>query len=725
MAHEREGERDSHDMLLEHWRVIRRQGYVVLATFAAGILLAAAATHMMTPIYRATALVLVEDDMTRLVGLQATFPFEILQERYYKTQAELIESRAVLRAAAKRLGLARTEEFAGTSDVAAALAARVSVDVGPNTKLLRVSYEGPDQGTVAGIANMIVKCYKEETIRRRESSSRYAAVWLDEQLPKLERQVSEAEKRLQAFQEEHKVVSLDRAHDVISQRLEQLNTDVTSAERERIGLEADYAQVGAAAGDPAELDSLPAVTDNPMIRSLESQILALGGQRTDLLRTLRPDHRDVRSVDSKIADLEAERREKVGIAVSSLRKRLGAARAKEKALREVLAVQQQRALELNEKLIRLNGLKRDVEHAKQRLAPVRERSGQVDLVAALKSVPVQIIDEAERPLGPAKPRRSVYLAIGAFLGLIAGVNLAFLIERASNRIRSPEDVERAAHLRILGVVPHMTARESRKLFLACHFDPKSTAAEAYRSIRTHLLLATGASGSSILMVTSPVDKEGKTTTASNIASAMAQAQKRVLLVDGDMRRSSAHKAFDMDRTRGLSTCLMDGLAPAEAAQQSEIPGLSVMTAGKTPENPAELLGSAKMVELLGWAKRSYDLVIVDAPPVGVVTDPSIIAPLVDGVVLVVRADRTPRRAAAHGRELLEDAKAKVIGAVLNDIPSGRPGTDTDTATVTSTTRPLPRRRRRRLPGPPAAAAAPGRAIPDHRAPDATTSPSPE
>ena len=254
---------------------------------------------------------------------------------------------------------------------------------------------------------------------------------------------------------------------------------------------------------------------------------------------------------------------------------------------------------------------------------------------------------------------------------MSGTYLAFVLERVYGKVRSPEDVERAGGLQMVGTIPHLSAKKEKEVSLACHFDPKSTGAEAFRSIRTHLLSLAAGDGPCIIMVTSPVDQDGKTFTATNIASAMAQIDKRVLLVDGDMRRSSAHKAFGMEKGRGLSTYLTDGASAEEAVQRSEVPGLSVMPAGALPENPSELLGSPRMKELLDWARKTYDFIVLDAPPVAVVTDPSVLAPLVDGVLLVFRSDRTPRRAAVHGHKLLHDAKARIVGAVLNDI-SQRP-----------------------------------------------------
>ncbi len=669
MATHEGSERD--EAVIRYWRTIRTHTYVVIACFSVGVLAAAVTSYLMTPIYRATALVLVENEMPVIVGMQGMYPSEGPEDSYCRTQTRLIRSRSVLRAAAERLQLGRWEEFAGEDDVVAALAERVKVSQMSGTKLIQVSFDGPDRGKVDDVANAIVKCFQEESTRRRKQSSEDATGWLEEQLPRLRAELLEAERRLQKFQEENNVVSSDRSQDIISQRLAQLNRDFTGAESERIALDAEFSLAEAAGNDPAKLASLPRLLENPTLRGIEARTVELQNRRTDFLKNLTPDHPDVRSTEAKIAAFEAKRRETIQSVLSAVQNQRAAARAREKALHAALAEEQRKALAFNGKLIRLHALQRQVEHAKQLYEPLIERSGKLGLASGLNPVPVQIVDLAEEPLRPIKPRKALFLAAGALLGLLVGVRLAFFLERSDTRVRGPEDLQGAGGLTALGVIPHMEAKKDGNLSTVCHSDPRSVAAEAYRSLRTSLLLSTSASDPMVLLVTSALDSEGKTTMATNIASAMAQGEKRVLVVDADLRRSSVHRAFGIENGAGLHTYLSDGLGPAEAIRESGLSGLSVVPAGGASENPSELLGSPRMVEFLNWARMNYDVVIVDSPPLASVTDARVLAPHVDGVVLVVRADRTPRDLVAHGLELLDSAKANVLGAVLNDMQRSR------------------------------------------------------
>jgi len=664
---------ENRDFLLHYWRIISSHRYVIASCLAIGVVVAAAIAYQMTPMYRATALVLVKDDTRKMVGIQGVYADDVAQSTYCKTQGELIKSRAVLRAAAKRLRLDRWKEFDGARDIVEALAGMVKVTPLARTTLIQVSAEGPDRHKVDDMANAVVEAFREESNQWRRNSSEIASGWIGEQIPRLRTEVAAAEERLGKFQKEHKILSLDRDQSIVLQRLAQVGRDVMAVERTRIQLEADLMQVKAVVGNPGAIELLPLITDNPDIRQIDSQMMALENERFGLLMTVKPDHRDVKAINAKLEDLSTRRGAKVKEATARLSGHLQAVRVKEQVLRSTLAEQEKKALALNEKLITLSFLRGQVERAKQLYEPLLERWGKLDLASELNAVPVQIRDRAEEPLAPFKPRRKLILAVGALLGLLVGFELSLLLERSYSKVRSPEELERGAGLRTMGVIPHMNAKEEAKRFLACWSDPKSVAAEAYRSIRTALLLSANGNTATTFLVTSAVDTEGKTTTSLNIASAFAQAQKRVLLVDGDMRRSFVHRPFGMGKDNGLSTYLTDGAEPREVVQESEIPYLSVVTAGASPANPSELLGSTKMAQFMSWAKENYDFIVIDSPPVAAVTDSSVLVPHVDGVVMVVRADRTPCRVAAHGRELIENAKGKVIGAVLNDVQRQRGG----------------------------------------------------
>jgi capsular exopolysaccharide synthesis family protein len=664
---------EAHESLAAYWRVVAARKYVVLSTFALGVVAASVTWYVMTPIFSAAALVMVEDDAARLAGVQVVYPADLTPDRYYATQCRLIRSRSVLRAAAQRVRLFEREEFASLAeaDVIEALASNVAVSHEPNTKLIEVSVEDPDPKSAARHANAVVDCYQEETARRRRESSDLATGWIAEQIPRVGGELLAAERRLQEFREANNILSPDRENALVSQRLRMLGGEVAGAEKERIALEAEAAALRYALEDPAAAEHLPGLAGSTALRELGSGIRALEGEREALLQSAMPDHRDVKALEARIAALEAERREHVETAVAAMGARLEAVRGKESSIRATLAEKKKEALALSGKLIRLNALALDVERIRQTYEPMRERKGRLDLASGLKTVPVQIWDRAEPPLRPVKPRRLLITLVGAAIGLLVGLRLAFLLEGLDSKVRTADELERELGVGALGAVPHLAGGEGVERLVACHLAPRSPAAEAFRSVRTGLLRAVAGNRPAVLLVTSALEREGKTTAACNVASSIAQAGKRVLLVDADMRRSSIHRPLGLpEGGAGLSTFLTDGTRAEDVVSETRFTGLSVVPAGATPENPAELLGSPRMAEFLAWARREFDFTVVDSPPLTAVTDGAVLASAVDGALLVVRASHTPRAAASRGMRALEAAGCTVVGAVLND---QRPG----------------------------------------------------
>lgn len=655
------------------WRTIKRRKLVIAGVFTLSVLVAVVVSYQLTPIYRATARILVENNMSELVGIKSALPQEGPLGIYYGTQLKLIGARPVLLAVAERLHLAQRAGFKGVADIPAKLKGMLRVTLIKGTKIIDVSVEGPSREEVHELANAVVMAFREETLRRRESSSGFATGWLRNQLPRLRDDVLAAEEALQEFQVRHNVVSLDRRHDIVSQRLAQLNEAVTAADRECIGINSEFTLIQQARDDPTKIAALPVIVRNGAIRELDRMLLALEARKIEVLKDMIAGHPVVQILDQRIIQLQAKQQQLIDSVLAAVKNRLVSARAKQRALKAVLAEQQKKALKLNELLIALNAVQRKVDHARQLYEPMLRRLGKLDLASGFNIDPVMTVEEAQEARSPIKPRKTLIVAAGAFLGLLLALRLAFLLDRSDPRLRSVEDVKQLVGLEALGAIPHMKAKDEKKRYMACHFDPRSEAAEAYRALRTSILFSTNGEKSSVLLVTSPIKEEGKTTTATNIAAAMAKSQKSVLLIDADLRRSALHRLFNLSKDRGLTAYLADGQQVGDTVHKTELPGLSVVTAGATPDNPAELLDVPRMKEFLDWARENYDVIVIDSPPLGLVTDASVLAALADYALIVVRPGRTPTQLAIHTREILEQAEVKLIGAVLNDI---RRGSDT-------------------------------------------------
>jgi capsular exopolysaccharide synthesis family protein len=655
--------------------VLRRHRIAIAACFAAGAIVAVVIGRLLTPIYRATAVLMVGGGPAQMVGMEVgTLESYYERRKDYLTQPMLITSRSVLRQAVKNLRARGCDEFEGAPDEAAAatvLRARLTAKPVSDSRLIEVSYEGPDEETVAVVANEVVTCYKEQSRVRSAESTGMAASWFEERLPKLMRELTEAEDRLYEFQKQNSIVSQDKRYDIVSQRLAQLNQDVTKVERERIALEARVALIGRRDGGPDSSGDLPFVIDSATLGDLRKEISALEGRKAERLIGLKPDHPEVRSFDTRIARLHERQREEIADILAAERNRLEALSAEEKALRKALAEQQAEAMALSGKMVELAARERNVDRIKQIYEPLLERSRKVSLSSGLESMPVIVWDPAEQPTDPAKPRKMLIALVGAVLGLLVGLRLAFLLDRADARVRSPEDIEVHAGLRSLNVSPHLDTQAETARAAMCSTEPKSTSAEAFRSLRTEVLQSADGRSSEAILVTSAVQGEGKTFVATNLAAALAQLGRKVLLVDADMRRSKIHKDFGLDGKLGLSSLLADGSPPNGAAVETGVPNLTVLVAGDTPQNPAELLSSPAFADLLEWAKREFTYTVIDSPPLLAVTDARLLARLTDRVLLVARAGVTQGGALARAQRILRDSGTQVVGAVLNDVRSAK------------------------------------------------------
>jgi capsular exopolysaccharide synthesis family protein len=306
-----------------------------------------------------------------------------------------------------------------------------------------------------------------------------------------------------------------------------------------------------------------------------------------------------------------------------------------------------------------------------------KRLKETALTETLPRSNIQVVDPAQPSSIPIKPKKGLNLLLAVLIGLTMGAGLAFFFEYLDNTIKSPEDVERVLAAPLLGIVPSAgrARKPPHKIETILLTEPRSSQAEAYRTIRTSVLLSSAERPPKIVLVTSPGPMEGKTTTAANLSIAMAQAGNSTLLIDADLRKPRIHHLFapadspddSVDNLMGLGPVLV-GEIPLEAAiRQTPISLLSVLTSGPIPPNPAELLGSQRMRELIGGLAKRFDRIIIDSPPLVPVTDATLLATLCDGVVLVVKESQTTKHLAITARTRLAEAKAKLLGVVLNDV----------------------------------------------------------
>jgi capsular exopolysaccharide synthesis family protein len=546
----------------------------------------------------------------------------------------------------------------------------------PNTRLIEIRYASPDPRLAANIVNALAQAYVENNRRSKYDSTTQASDWLKQQLADLQVKVETSEQNLADYQKEHGILGIDEKQNIITSKLDELNKQLTEAEGDRMQKQAAYNQMLSGTGQHAANDAL--------LEQLRQQEADVKNQLAQATVQFGPAYPKVVELNSKLQQIEASIQSETRRTVTRSQSEYQAASQHEAMLRAALEKQKQEANKLNESGIQYNILKKEADTNRQLYDDLLQKLKEAGIEAGLKATNVRLVDMARVPLSPTKPNIPRNLALGLLLGLIGGVTLAFIVEILDNTVRTPEEVQMVSALPSLGVVPLSAVSSGRKknqallpgktassragVGIIAYSRPKSEIAEAYRALRTSILLSSLGSPPKVILVTSALPQEGKTTTSMNSAIVLAQKGGKVLLVDADLRRPGVHQMMGMSSRAGLSTVLT-GSSPLEAVVQTsrQLKNLFILPAGPTPPQPAELLGSDQMRALMQRWREEYDHIVIDTPPALTVTDAVLLSPAVDAVILVIRSGRTPKDALRRARDLLAQVNARVMGVVVNAI----------------------------------------------------------
>lgn len=685
------------DGLMVYWPIIRKHRWTIAATIIVVVTLATIVTLRTTPIYEAVGRIAVGHENNDVLGFKSTSENFVSDDYDYTvaldTQMKILQSDAIALATAKALQLDKTPPFSNGSTDNDPLAAPtvdprkeaammgfvqggLRLAVIPKTRIIEIHFSSADPQMAAKVVNTLVNVYIEQNFKTKFESAMQTSDWLSKQLSDLQLKVETSQQKLVAYQKEHGILGIDEKQNIVTAKLDELNRDLTSAQTDRIQKESRYRL--AQSGSPdlvANLDSNALLTQ---LRKQESDLRTQIAQAEVQLGPAHPRLKELHSQLKQILDSESKEIEKLR---GQIKTDYLAASQRETMLSAALEGQKQAANTLNESAIEYSLLKRDVETNRQLYEGLLQKLKEASVSAGLKSSNIRVVDVARVPLAPALPdkRRNIVLAL--CMGLIGGVVLAFVLEAVDNTVRTPEQAQALVNLPALGIIPStaaLSARQQRSLSaksgakngveLITYRRPKSDVSESYRALRTAILLSASGSPPRVMLVTSALPQEGKTTTSINTAVTLAQKGARVLLVDADLRRPSIHKVFGLKPKVGLSTVLT-GTSSLEAAVTCvpQLPNLYLLPAGPVPPHPAELLGSNLMKQLVRQWRQDYDHVIFDTPPALSVTDSILLSVDMDAVVLVIRAGKTTKAALRRTRELLNQVNARVLGVVVNAV----------------------------------------------------------
>jgi succinoglycan biosynthesis transport protein ExoP len=692
--------------LRDYWKVIIKRGNSVLTFFSVLVVVVTIGTLTTSPVYRATTRVLIDRENQYMTNINSVYA-DFYSEDYYHTQYELIKSGAVAYKAVKNLDLQVNPGFnpaankpdgnflSGISGVLKSVfrtgsnsdeknaddplvvlskkvQGNLKVEPVKNSRMVNISYEYSDPVLAAAVANGVANAYVEQVLDIKMGTAKQAVEWMSRKIDEQKKLLEDSQRALQEYMKNKDIVELENKEALAPQKLQSLSAQLIMSESKRKETEALYNQVKDLMNNLAGALTVPAIAGDPVMQSLRTEEIKIEKDVMEMSKKYGEKHpqmirlkEDLRALREKMAS-ESRR------IITAVKNDYELAKAREAGLRNSLAQGKGEAMALSEKSIEYGVLKREVESNQQLYDALLKRIKETSLIEEVKSFNIYIVDRAEVPKSPVRPRKFLNVLLSIVVGLFGGVGVAFFLEYVDNTFKKPEDVEERLSLPLLGVIPSMNKTDQDGgLETIAHTNQKSAISETYRALRTSILLSAVEPVKSFA-VTSSLEDEGKTTTAVNLAITMAQMDKMVLLVDADLRKPKVHSVFGIDNDVGLSSFLARQIV-RDLIKASPIHNLKIITSGPLPPNPSELLGSKRMKEFLDAVNEKFDIVVLDTAPVITVTDTTILSNLVDGTVIVIRSGRTTFDVAKRGVKLLSDVNAKILGAVLNSVDTEREG----------------------------------------------------
>jgi succinoglycan biosynthesis transport protein ExoP len=548
------------------------------------------------------------------------------------------------------------------------------------TQAVEITFRNADPALAREVVNHLVTAYTQRTFMTRYNDTMKASNWLSGQLAQLKSEVEESQSKLSEFQKRTGIFGTDENDNLVLSKLDDLSKELTDAEADRILKEAQYRV--AQSGNPELIGTLVPDSVLPILR----------GQQADLKEQLAqanaeygPQYPKVIQLGEELAQVEKSLHGEIADIQERFHTAYQVSAGAEKQMRTAFDQQKQQAYDMSAGLDQYGILKREMESGNDLYDDLLKKLKEAGVVASLKAATVDVIDPATLPTKPVEPKIPLVLALSTVFGLGTGIAFAFAAESLDNLIRSPEEVESLTGVPLFGTIPHIKLGRGKSSgqeletigegpgrgSLIALLQPSSQASEAFRSLRTALLLASAGKPPKTVLIASAVPGEGKTMVSMNIAAMLAQRGARVLLIDADLRRGQIAARSMTPKNLGLSGALTGAVDWRDAvAPLPDAPNLFVLQAGVRPPNSAELLGSPQMHEVLEECKAEYDHVVIDSAPCLIVTDAVLVAQETDAVLLVSRIGVTPRNNLRRASELLQFGDGHVTGIVANAVPIG-------------------------------------------------------
>lgn len=694
-------------------RIVLKHKWTLLVVIALACTVAVIRTFLSTPVYRSTVILQIDRQSPRVVR----FENDPEQERMgsddaisMRTQQELLKSRSLAErvidelrldrstpsgqaplalSATRQIGAegeepveevkgdyldrlltgyrkmtspsVRSTEVLGREAVVRRFLNSVTVEPVRSSRLVKLHVDNTDPQLASRIANATVQAFIAMGMERRLEASSYAKSFLEDQIKQMKAKLEESERRLNSYAQSNQILTLDDKTSAVNLTYTDFATALAKAEQDRIKAESIVAEI------KRNPEASVAVVENKIIQTYKERRAKLQMEYQENLRVYKPDYPKMVQLKAQIGEVDAQIKEEIGNVIGSLQAVRDAAAKQEEALRDKVAQTRKQVLTTQEQSIDMNLLKREVDTNRQLYDNLLQRFKELGVSGNIVSNNVSVVDAAEPSLFPYKPNLLSNLLVGLVAGILLGAAIVVALEVMDDSIKFPDEVERILGLPLMGIIPKLNRKRSgeKPVAMEVHDDPRSTIAEAYRSVRTALQFSTAEGAPKRLVITSTTRNEGKSTTSLALAINFAQMGQRVLLIDADMRNPTIHKLLGIPNDFGLSNLLSSDNRGDKMISPTMVPNLSVLTAGPIPPNPVDLLTGPKLLLLLNiTAALGIDYVIVDAPPMLGLADAVVLGNQLQNVLYIVQAGSTRKAQIKNALRRLRQGGLVPRGVVL-------------------------------------------------------------
>ena len=709
--------------LRDYLRIITKRKGTIITFFLLTLITVIIATFTATPLYLASTKVLIERNTSN--SLTSSYRYTPYDPEFLETQHQLIKSAAVVEKVVKALNpeniydsfFAQKEqkesyisialgwfkdqytafkEMVGieklflssnntvNSEISVKKAVPLTkaqqlekiiksgISVAPveNSRVVKIGYLSDNPFIAMKVANSVAQAYIDELVDMQMEVAGYSISWMKKKADTQRSNLEESEKAFHLYKKKYDIITVKNRLTLLPERLSELSKNLTKSETTRKKLFAVYNQVKNVKKE--DLETIAAIVKNASVDLINQKILIADQKLSELSKKYGPKHPKMITASNELKSLRSKKYKTLKTAVQTIKNDYLLAKTNERDLKELLERTKFQAARLSEKSIQLNILQRKVDTNRYLYDALIKKMKEKGITERSQSVNVWVIEKAPLPEFPAKPNKKRNILLGVILGLFGGIGFAFFLEYLDNTVKTPEDVEEKFNIPVISTIDLFKDKNGTIVENVLK-DTSSLISESFRGLRTSILLSSADNPPKILLITSMAPGEGKSSVAACLAYSIAQAGKKILLIDADMRRPVQHKNFNFENISGLSSMLTGVTKKDDSIHLNTLTNLDLITAGPIPPNPSELLSSLKIKEMLKEFSSSHDMIIIDSPPLASVSDPVILSQNVDGVIIVTWSGKTTTEILGKGLKQLTDANAPLTGLVLNRFSAKKSG----------------------------------------------------